>query len=168
MAMKRCSSFPKVPHHWNLTIRSFRVISQDTRWGEVSYPFAEVQSVYSTAQVDRAISVRVLRIEPLCSVIQLGIRVTAGRTSPYITAYRINEPTPYCYYPSLLLLWRCWALIIIVKIRIEWVWGFDDLKVCIFVVSDYYNSLPQLFEGGENDSDTRSRGNVLWFNILSC
>ena len=35
-------------HHWNFTIRLFSVIWR-TRIGRGSYPFAEVQSVYSTA-----------------------------------------------------------------------------------------------------------------------
>ena len=44
----------------------------------------------------------------------------------------------------------------------------EDLKIClcIFVVSEYQNSPLQLFESEEHNSDTRSRGNVLWFYIF--
>ena len=42
---------PKFLHCWNLTIRLFSVIYQDTHWGW-SYPSAEKQSVYSTAPAD--------------------------------------------------------------------------------------------------------------------
>ena len=45
MAMKRCSAFPKLQHHWNLTIRLFGVISRILVEG---YPYAKMQSVYST------------------------------------------------------------------------------------------------------------------------
>ena len=53
---------------------------------------------------------------------------------------------------------------------VNWVsFGIDDMKVClcIFVVSGYQNSLAQLFEWKEHNSDTCSRGNVLWFNTSS-
>ena len=48
--------------------------------------------------------------------------------------------------------------------------GIDNLKVClhIFVVYEYHNSPPKLFASEEHNSDTCSRGNVLWFNISSC
>ena len=48
--------------------------------------------------------------------------------------------------------------------------GINDLKVilCIFVVSEYQNSPLQLLENEKHNSDTYSRGNVLWFNIFSC
>ena len=35
---------------------------------------------------------------------------------------------------------------------------------CIIVVSEFQNSLPQLFEFEEYSSDTCRRGNGLWFN----
>ena len=46
-----------LPHSWNLTIRLFSVNSRMLfgEWGGVgSYPSAEVQLVYSTAQADWA------------------------------------------------------------------------------------------------------------------
>ena len=47
--------------------------------------------------------------------------------------------------------------------------SIDDLRVCfcIFVVSEYKNSPPQLSMTEEQNSDTCSRRYVLWFNISS-
>ena len=52
MAMKGYNAFPNLQHYWNLTIILFRVISRIliVRWWG-TYPFAEKQSVYSTAPV---------------------------------------------------------------------------------------------------------------------
>ena len=52
MAIKGAPHHPKPQHHWNLTIRMFSVISRTL--GGVSYPSAEVLSVYSTAPADGA------------------------------------------------------------------------------------------------------------------
>ena len=48
---------PKLQHYWNLTIRFFSVISSTLMVGGGSYPFAEVQSMYSTAPANWAIVV---------------------------------------------------------------------------------------------------------------
>ena len=45
------SAFFKLQHYLSFTIRLFSVI-QDIRWGE-SYPYAEMQSVYSTAPTNK-------------------------------------------------------------------------------------------------------------------
>ena len=56
MAMKRYSVFPKLQQYWSLSIRFFAIISR--KLGVVvvvvvgSYPFAEMQSVYSTTSAD--------------------------------------------------------------------------------------------------------------------
>ena len=55
-AMKECSAFPKVQHYWNFTIRLFSDIIR-TLVGVGSYPFAEKQSVYSTAPAEWAINI---------------------------------------------------------------------------------------------------------------
>ena len=52
MAMNVTPHFPKLKHHWNLTIRLFSVISGHSL--EKSYPSAEMQSVYSTALAEWA------------------------------------------------------------------------------------------------------------------
>ena len=55
MAMKGYSAFPKAPNITGTSpIRLFSVLSR-TLIGGVSYPSAEVQSVYSTAPADGAI-----------------------------------------------------------------------------------------------------------------
>ena len=57
MAMKGFSEFPKLLYHWNLTIRLFSVICRTLiGGGGGSYSSAEVQSVYSTAPVNWAMS----------------------------------------------------------------------------------------------------------------
>ena len=54
MAMEGYSTFPKFQHYWNLTIRLISVISR-TLVVVGTYPFAEKQSVYSTAPTDWAL-----------------------------------------------------------------------------------------------------------------
>ena len=55
MAMKGYSAFPKAPASLEPYHQIVYCHIQDTRWGW-SYPSAEVQSVYSTAPADCAIS----------------------------------------------------------------------------------------------------------------
>ena len=51
-------------------------------------------------------------------------------------------------------------------VGLDWVsFGIDDLEVGLFVMSEYQNSLPQLLENEEHNSDTCSIRNVLWFDI---
>ena len=53
MAMKKCSAFPKLQHHWNLTIRLFSVISR-TLVGEFLLLCGEAVGVlYSTSQLGK-------------------------------------------------------------------------------------------------------------------
>ena len=56
MEMKGCSAFPRSRHHWNLTIRLFRVLSWTLGFLGVgrSYPSPEGNSVYSKAPADWA------------------------------------------------------------------------------------------------------------------
>ena len=70
--MQGCSVF--------LTIWLFRVIYQDTRWRVVSYPSAEVQSVY-TAPADRATE----------SLVWLDQRLHHGLQGHWCTLYPIGQ-----------------------------------------------------------------------------
>ena len=48
-----------------------------------------------------------------------------------------------------------------IAVRVDF--AINDLRVClcVFVISKYQNSPPQLLEDGEHNSDTYSRRNVL-------
>ena len=48
--------------------------------------------------------------------------------------------------------------------------GIENLKegLRIFIISEYQNSPPKLSEDQEHNSDTCSRGTILWFNISLC
>ncbi len=52
MAMKGVLYSPRPQHYRDLTIRLFSVIYRTLVGGGVSYPSADVQSVYSTAPAD--------------------------------------------------------------------------------------------------------------------
>ncbi len=69
LAMKGLSTFPKAP---GLTIRLFSIIIR-TLFREVSYPSAEVQSVYYTAPTDWTIHRVTIKIV-LFQIIQLSTK----------------------------------------------------------------------------------------------
>ena len=71
IAMKGYSAFPKVPVLLEPRYQIVWSHMQDTLWGGVSFPSAEMQSVYSTAP-DKWVTGRWVHIEKDFNFVELG------------------------------------------------------------------------------------------------
>ena len=108
MAMKKYSDFLKLQHCWSLTIRLFNVICKTLVEVGGSYPFAEMQTMYSTVPADWASNIRTLVGRRSCPFVEMqtmystvpadwasNIRTLVGRRScPFVEMQTMYSTVP--------------------------------------------------------------------------
>ena len=69
----------------------------------------------------------------------------------------------------LIFLWSLYSYNPYILMILIFLWSlyYTSYILLVFVVSEYKNPPPHLWENEKHNSDTLSRGNVLWFNISS-